>query len=325
MKTKSYLDKIIRTTTLPSTNKTVGKRLHAGERTQRFSETHWKSFTDSLTQDDVLFYPDDMPLRRMIADYHSIPKENIMTFAGADAALKCTFDTFTDVGSTVLTPDYHFPMYDVYAAQNAANLAFLEYNGLELSRNVVGEVKDLRFILVGNPNSPVGDRLSENYFRFLEEYNLPIVVDSVYEGYGSTRLNVEEKIKKNYIFIHSFSKCWGGPGARIGYVIASQDMIAQLNKMRPMVGISGLSMKFAKWALANEAMNKKYVAQMIEIRERIRFQYPWNTGGNWVHLPAALAPILREAGFTFKEGCKLPGIDESFIRITVSEDLLNLI
>jgi histidinol-phosphate/aromatic aminotransferase/cobyric acid decarboxylase-like protein len=324
MKRKKHLEAIQRTITLPSTNRTVGKRCHSGERTEYFPVGDWRDFMSTLTQEDVLFYPNDQKLKTDIAAYHGVQPENIMVFAGADQALKCIVDTFVDPGSTVLTPEYHFPMYDVYTAQNAGKLALIKYKGLSLSTIAEGSIEDIRLVIIGNPNSPVGDSPSEAYLTSLEQFDCPIVVDSVYSAFGCTRLDVIEKIRKNYIFVHSFSKSWGAPGIRCGYLIATESMINLLTAMKPMVPVSGFSLKFAEWALQNMIVSAAYVNRIVQIRDDIASYYPWNIGGSWVHLPESkFAQPLTMSGFTFKPGCKLPGKAISLIRVTISKDLLD--
>lgn len=313
-------------TVVPGIGKPMGKRLHACERTEYFPEESWNNFLSTLTQEDFINYPNEFELRSQLAYYHGVEPENIMLFSGGDGALNAAISAFTVPKSTILVPEFYFPMYDVYAAQNECELAFLTYNGLKLTSKPKDHVYRLGVIVVGNPNSPVGDSPSEELFYELEKYHVPIIVDSVYADFGCTKLNVLSKLEQNYIFVHSFSKSFGGAGARIGYAIASEKILGYMAKLRPMFSATGPSIKFAIWAL-NCSADKTYIKDIIAVREEIQKIYPWNIGGNWVHLPYnKFNDKFVEAGFSFKDNCRLPSVtDLRLIRISTTRNLLPLI
>ena len=321
MKHKSYLDNIIRTTPVHTVASDLGHRLHAGERAIEFPAEQFGDFVRSLAQSDFISYPDESKLIKIIANKHRVSEDNVLLFAGADAAIKCSVDTLCDIGSTVAAPMLHFPMYDVYIAQNGGK--FVPLHNIEKN-------DELRMIIVGNPNSPEGNSYSEDYFGQLERFNVPIIVDSVYEAFGSTKLDVLDKIQRDYIFVYSFSKSYGAAGCRVGYAISNYTMITKLHKMRPMYGVNSVGLKFAEWLLVNQDLSDEYVSTCVSIRNKMNEWFPYNIGGNWVHVPELIDSIsvvdeLEKFGFSFKRGCTLPGVDGLLIRATASQNFLDLI
>jgi len=325
---RKILDGITRVNSVDAANGyPIGKRLHACERAEPFDDRRWHEFLETLTQDDFINYPNDLELRKTIAKMHKVPLENIMLFAGADGALSCIFQCFTEQKTQIIMPEFHFPMYDIYAKQNACSVVLLKYDGLTLTSTTNTIADCPRLVIIANPNSPIGDSPSVDLFADLEKYNVPIVVDSVYSDFGSTQLDIYDKLSKNYIFVHSLSKSFGGAGARVGYVIANAHIISILNKMRPIFPITGASIKFAVWALSNIGSRDKYVATIIRNREKIAKFYPWNIGGNWVHVPQAkFLKMFASTGAVFKTDVKLPNISQTaLIRITPTDAILSIV
>lgn len=323
MEYNSHLDGVFRSppSAIPAN---VGTNLHAGERTELFLISAWQEFLGTLTQADFIRYPNDIELRQQLAEHHSVPTENILLFAGADEALDCIVRCFAAPTTQIIVPQYHFPMYDVYAARAGATLVKLQYDKLTLTSATGSLVTSPRLVIVANPNSPVGDSPSLELFADLEKLNVPIVVDSVYCDFGSTQLDVAKTLEKNYIFVRSFSKSFGGAGARIGYVIANSKIISILDKVRPMVSVTGASIKFAQWALSNVRLRDQYVNEVVNVRKEVNAMFPWNIGGNWVHIPPTYARKLDELKVKYKSNCYLPVIDIPLIRISASPIILSI-
>jgi histidinol-phosphate/aromatic aminotransferase/cobyric acid decarboxylase-like protein len=319
MKYNKHLDRVVRTNTVNTLgNPLIGKRLHACERTSPFNDADWSQFMSTLTQADFINYPDDSVLKQTIADMHNVTPENIMLFSGADGAISCAFHCFTKHNTQVIMPEYHFPMYDVYSAQNNCDVALLQYDGLELTHDTNVPVFKPSLIVVANPNSPIGDSPSLDLFSNLERHQVPIVVDSVYSDFGCTPINIHDKLVKDYIFVYSLSKSFGGAGARVGYAIAKPAIIQIMAKMRPMFPITGPSIKFAQWVLRDTEIRDYYVGSTVLHRKEIARHYPWNIGGNWVHVPQNdYLDLFREAGLSFKSNLLIPPISK-FMQIRIS-------
>jgi histidinol-phosphate/aromatic aminotransferase/cobyric acid decarboxylase-like protein len=328
MKYNKHLDKVVRMNTVNTIgNAEIGKRLHACERTVPFDALDWHKFMLTLTQEDFINYPDDSVLKQTIAGMYNVAPENVMLFSGADGAISCAFQCFTKHNTQVIMPEYHFPMYDVYTAQNACEPVLLKYDGLTLTHDTNIPTTKPSLVVMTNPNSPVGDSPSLDLFTTLERYEVPIVVDSVYSDFGCTPLNVHDKLVKNYIFVYSLSKSFGGAGARVGYAIAKKEIIQIMAKMRPMFPIMGASVKFAQWVLTDLERRDHYVTNTVLYRKEIARHYPWNIGGNWVHVPQDVYfDKFTAAGFTFKSNVMLPMISsEPLIRISATSDVMRIV
>ena len=184
-----HLDLVFRSppSLLPAT---IGTNLHAGERTQLFHDIVWGQFLASLTQDDFIRYPNDTNLVSQLANYLNVSAQNVMLFAGADEALDCISRCFLLTGAQLVIPEYHFPMYDVYAARMHSSVVLLKYDQNVLTSVTNNHINYAKLVIVANPNSPVGDSPTITLLEDLEKLNVPIVIDSVYSDFGSTAIPI---------------------------------------------------------------------------------------------------------------------------------------
>jgi histidinol-phosphate/aromatic aminotransferase/cobyric acid decarboxylase-like protein len=306
---------ILRVPNTPRPNKHLAD---AGERSG-FPDGFIDGFTGTLVTDDFTRYPNIDALKQRLAAKHNVSSKNIFIGAGSDICLQILFQVFVEKDNVVLMPEAHFPMYDVYIQQQMGRSKLMRYRP-DLSLDVDTDVDgDLRLVIVGNPNSPVGDVLSTQDFARLLQYTVPVVVDEAYAEFGATPLPVS-LINQNVIFTRTFSKAWGAAGARIGYVIANEYIIDLMGKFRQMFEITGVSSKFAHYLLDHEEVMKAYVAEIVAERERFK-----DTGiavkyGNWIHLPQERYLNLTNV-FHVKQNVTLPQVNPFLLRITLFKGL----
>jgi histidinol-phosphate aminotransferase len=72
----------------------------------------------------------------------------------------------------------------------------------------------------------------------------------------------------NVLYLGTFSKAYGLGGMRVGYGIASQEIIKALYKLRPPFNITTLSLEAACVALEDEAFVQRCIAKNFEEMER---------------------------------------------------------
>jgi aspartate/methionine/tyrosine aminotransferase len=92
-------------------------------------------------------------------------------------------------------------------------------------------------IIICNPNNPTGLLYPNDFLKKLvtitEKYNKKLIVDEVYLPLiSSNNLNYKDSLyfssPNNVISVWSFSKGWGIPGWRLGFVMAHEDTIKKL-------------------------------------------------------------------------------------------------
>jgi len=294
------------------------RRLNMCERTLPFSDSFFSSFKNSLTQEDFIYYSSDIDLRIKLAEFNGVSKENIYVAAGSDSVLNTLFDVFVSPGSEVVMPEAHFPMYDVYLKQNQGKKITFKYQLVDNKLKLNTEIycgPNVNLIIIGNPNSPVGDLVSLAEIEKLTLTNIPIVLDQAYGEFGKTEVPLSW-IDKGIVFVNSFSKGIGSAGCRIGYCIANKEIVDLLNKRKRMFEISSISKKFAIHLLNNFQEVNKYVNQIVVERELLKRRFNLIQFGNWLHLDQDKYLGITDK-WEVKVDATLPLIPNKFIRMSI--------
>jgi histidinol-phosphate aminotransferase len=322
MKYNKHLDSLQRVGNYPLAD-TSKIRMHAGERVKPFHSSFFERFLSTLEQKDFIEYPDLSSLRTKLASKHNVKPSNIFISPGSDYSLAALFYAFVEQGTSVVMPEARFPMYDVYLAQSqgtAQDLSYTMDDGiLRLQLDPLpGVGQDVRMVVVGNPNSPVGDCLSLEDFVKLESYDCPIIIDQAYGEFGKTEVPIE-LIEKNYVFVNTFSKAFGAAGIRVGYVVANEKIIELISKFRLMFEVTGVSAKFAEYLLDNQDIVDEYCDEIIAERDKLKDIGVQVNYGGWVHIDEKFKDTLDK--YTFKQSVRLPLHQTPLLRINVFEGL----
>lgn len=127
-----------------------------------------------------------------------------------------------------------------------------------------------KLIFICNPNNPTGTILDEQEMRAFFEMipsDVVVVVDEAYHEYvidpGHSSA-VELINNKRTIVLRTFSKIYGLAGLRIGYAIASPEIIALLNRVREPFNVSMLAQEAAVTALQDQSHVRQSKELVIE-------------------------------------------------------------
>ncbi len=214
----------------------------------------------------MALYPDDsmFELKEALSKRFSLKSENIIVGAGSDQVIEFAVHAKAHNGSKVLMNSVTFAMYEIYSRQVGAEIirTSSQEHDLEEFYALYKEHKP-SIIFICTPNNPTGDALKkEALFDFLAKIDSEtlVIVDGAYmeyTKYKSSEHAVEphELIEtfSNVLYLGTFSKAYGLGGMRVGYGLASENIIDAFYKLRPPFNITTLSLKAAIVALGDEA------------------------------------------------------------------------
>ena len=229
-------------------------------------------------------------LTAAIAEYAEVGPENIVLGAGADDLILLCARAFAGPGDTVAIAES--PTYPLFRI--ASLLAGAE----------IGEDRP-SVTFCCRPNNPTGALGALPAAR-------PLVVDEAYFEYaGETAVDL---IDDGVVVLRTFSKAFGLAGARVGYVLASEETAAELNRRQAPMPISGISATLALAALRD----RPDVSVQVEERERVAGALrelgldPLDSRTNFLFVPVAepgqLDEALRREGMVvraFADGIRL--------------------
>ncbi|MCK4911985.1 MAG: histidinol-phosphate transaminase [Thermodesulfovibrionales bacterium] len=186
-----------------------------------------------------------------------------------------------------------------------------------------------RIIFIANPNNPTGTMNTKAEFEsFMERVprDILVVVDEAYFEYVTDSDYPDSlaylKAGRNILILRTFSKAYGLAGLRIGYGLASADVVTEMNKIREPFNTSTPSQAAALAALddsehlersltGNED-GKRYLYSELD---RLGVKYV-PTHANFIFMmPGVDAPGLYDS--LLGKGVIIRPMGESAVRVTI--------
>jgi histidinol-phosphate aminotransferase len=98
-----------------------------------------------------------------------------------------------------------------------------------------------------------------------------VVVDEAYIEFAPDGASVHDLIgaSPNLVVTRTFSKAWRLAGVRLGYLMASPEVVAEMARVRLPYGLSALTQVVGESALAREADTAAVVRKVVAERDRI--------------------------------------------------------
>jgi histidinol-phosphate aminotransferase len=187
-------------------------------------------------------YPDPLAisLRRKLGQKLGFSEKNIMVSNGASGVLRIITETLIEEGDEVIYGKPSFPAYYNNTVRNGGTpieVPLTKDYVYDLEKILESITDKTKVIIICNPNNPTGTILSyEAIGKFLEKVpsNILVVVDEAYIEFISQDnykdcLDYIEKYS-NLMVIRTFSKIYGLAGVRVGYGIASEEIIETFYK-----------------------------------------------------------------------------------------------
>jgi histidinol-phosphate aminotransferase len=133
-----------------------------------------------------------------------------------------------------------------------------------------------QLIYITNPNNPIGYQIdNEGLKKILDAakaiHALVIADEAYYEFSGETSLALLQQYS-NLIIIRTFSKAFGLAGIRLGYLLANEEVVAELNKVYNPKDVTMLSASVGEYMLNNYDKIQKYVDEVNSNKE-IFYEY----------------------------------------------------
>ncbi len=205
--------------------------------------------------------PEARELTQMIADELSLSAENILVTNGSAEAFYLIAHLLSRrglMGSAITTPS--FSEYEDSCALYNHKISYIPLNKL-----LTSDLSEYSSLWLGSPNNPDGYRVTVAQINELAQ-SYPSCYFIVDRAYNELSIDMEsdEESPKNMIIINSFTKSYGIPGLRLGYLIASPEIIAELSTMRPPWSVNALSLIAGEYIVSNREMLQPSIEELIE-------------------------------------------------------------
>lgn len=174
-------------------------------------------------------------LVEQIAKNFSVAQSQILLGNGSSEIIEKIFYAFGGAGKKIIYPVPSFSMYQIYAkAAEAEDVEFYLDKNFDLDVNkFIAKISEVKpsLAVICNPNNPTGNVLQvEQIEKIVKSIDCTILLDEAYvEFFGKSAVNLVKKYP-NLIVARTFSKAYGLAGARVGYMLASEEVTKIISK-----------------------------------------------------------------------------------------------
>lgn len=294
--------------------------------------------------DTLRLYPDtnSTVFIDAVASVYGVKRENVFAGNGSDEVLaicwQALFEKKTNTALKVLMPEISYSFYPVYSEfyDVAPEKIPLRENFRLDPNDYCG--KECAGIAIANPNAPTSRAITLDEIEVILKANpdVPVIIDEAYaayaEGYGSAVSLVNKY--KNLIVVMTMSKSYGLAGSRLGYAIASEEIIEGMKKVRDSFNsypVDRLTQQIGAAAMLDREYFEKNRVALIKTRafvteelRKIGFEIP-DSSANFIFAKPpkgadaeTLYKNLKAKGILVRYFSK-PVINE-YLRITIGTD-----
>ena len=221
-------------------------------------------------------YPDDnyTQLKEAIVNYIGCKIENISVGNGSSELLDLCVKTFVDTNELILSLDPTFSMYSIYAKiVNSRYIGAGEGNDFIINVDDVIksiEENDPKLTIICNPNNPTGTTIKrDDVLRIVKSTDNVVIVDEAYMEFSNESVVDEIENYDNLIVVKTMSKAFSMAGIRTGYLIANEELVKTIEKVRPPYNLNSISALLATKALKQKDKMLSYVENLKVEREKI--------------------------------------------------------
>ena len=221
-------------------------------------------------------YPDDnyTQLKEAIVNYIGCKIENISVGNGSSELLDLCVKTFVDTNELILSLDPTFSMYSIYAKiVNSRYIGAGEGNDFTINVDDIIksiEENDPKLTIICNPNNPTGTMIKrDEVLRIVKSTDNVVIVDEAYMEFSNESVVDEIENYDNLIVVKTMSKAFSMAGIRTGYLIANEELVKTIEKVRPPYNLNSISALLATKALKQKDKMLSYVENLKVEREKI--------------------------------------------------------
>lgn len=220
--------------------------------------------------DGLCLYPDPKCslLSEKIAGLYGVNKENVFLSNGSDDILNFAFMAF---GKKVCFADITYGFYSVFSDLHgcAAEIIPLKEDFSISPSDYLGKGK---MVVIANPNAPTGMCLTVSEIEKIVSSNPDniVLIDEAYVDFGAESAAPLTKKYDNLLVVMTFSKSRSMAGARVGFAIAGEEIIEDLNKIKYQTNpysINSMSYAAALFAAENNEYYMNNCKKIIKTRE----------------------------------------------------------
>ena len=300
---------------------------------------------------EIPAYPDSNSneLRQAIAShYNQLSKNNVVVGNGSTELMYLFAEAFMKKGDTALIPAPTFGEYESAVRKTGETAKFVKL-GRDFNVDAGAfscEMAGAKIVFLCNPNNPTSslipnETLIDIVEQALEQDSLVFLDEDFLEFVENEKaLSMINKIKKypNLFILRSFTKIYGLTGLRVGYGIASEEIINVLLCAKIPWNVNCLAQSAAVAALKDEEhlrvtreLIKKEKTKLLNELSSIKSFKVYPPDANFFFIDIRKSGLtatelknkLLQQGILIRDCTSFRGLDEYFVRIAVKTNTEN--
>jgi histidinol-phosphate aminotransferase len=272
-------------------------------------------------------YPDSGSARSVTAVRHGRPAGEVLLTAGAAEAFVLLARVLSPRRAVVVHPQFTEPEAALRAAGHRVERVVLS-GDFRLDPALVPADADL--VVLGNPTNPTSVLHPAATIAALVRPGRVLVVD---EAFADTVPGEPESVASRrdlpgLVVVRSLTKTWGLAGLRVGYVLASSELVAALGEAQPLWAVStpALAAAVACATPAARAAEREITSRLAADRDHLLARLPAGlvavppqSSFVLIRVPDGerVRAALRDRGFAVRRGDTFPGLGPDHLRLAV--------
>ncbi len=273
--------------------------------------------------------PEAKELRKFLARKWNVKTGNILHGNGSDELIYYLIVAF---GGPVLYPTPTFSMYAIISkaiGEDTIEIPLDKEFDLDIDKIIdsINKYKP-KIIFLSTPNNPTGNSFSiDKMLIIIEESKGIVVIDEAYKPFSNSKSLIPLLSNyKNLVVMRSLSKI-GLAALRLGFLVAHEEIIREVNKVRLPFNLNSLSQSYALNILKDNVKMNKHIDEIK--KERLFLYNKLSNMSNVMPFPSDSNFILfrvKNAGNIYKmltkDGILIRNVSDTIkdcLRVTVGK------
>ncbi|MCR8656377.1 threonine-phosphate decarboxylase CobD [Paenibacillus endoradicis] len=294
-------------------------------------------------------YPDPAirQLRSTIASKHLVDLEEVIVGNGAAELIDLVVRYFQPKTAAIVAPS--FIEYEQALQKNGCKITYIEseaVNGFTPNEQQVDKLiqqQSIELYMLGHPNNPTGQLLSEQMVTNLLRSGAIVVLDEAFLDFHQheDELSWISKVSKyrNLFVIRSMTKFYSIPGIRLGYMIGAVNQLQHMKQMQYPWSVNSLAQLIGHAVLQDQSYASESKSWLVEeanwMYEQLACLHvkPFRTVTNYILVDLAygyeitaseLQQLMGKQGILIRDASTFKGLQSSYIRLAIKSRQQNI-
>lgn len=278
--------------------------------------------------------PNSLSLINVIAKKYGIEPKEVIAGSGSTELIDAICRAFRGKKCLLLQPTYS--EYEKYAELNEISVSYEflseDKNFRYTDADFLYKLQNMDLMFVCNPNNPTGGLVSKDELRFLAEIykNVTFVIDESYMAFsGDCGKSMIGGNQKNILVLKSFSKVFGVPGIRSGFLSGkNQNLLEQIREFISPWSLNSFAQEISKELIQLDTEDiAKNVLRLRDSTEKklrtINGVKVFSSHANYILMKlenktsAETYEFFKNNKILIRDCSNFVGLSEGFIRVSV--------